>query len=227
MTDLTKVCATCKSEKPMQEFYGDKTRADGKRQHCKACDKAKSAQRYANRVKLDTGAMVGEESRLECPTCGDTFTTPNRNRKFCSTKCKNVDTWTRERSRSGRRYQSERCCFTCGEQFTAEHPKWINCSPECIKQYNTYMRGSHKTRAMLYGVEYQRVPKIKIYDRDKWTCGLCGELIDKGAKYPDPLSVSLDHVVPISHGGPHTPANLQAAHWICNVSKSNRVEEET
>lgn len=36
------------------------------------------------------------------------------------------------------------------------------------------------------------------------------------------MSASLDHVVPLSLGGAHTPENTQASHLICNGRKGNR-----
>lgn len=42
--------------------------------------------------------------------------------------------------------------------------------------------------------------------------------------YPNPLSASLDHVVPLAWGGEHTAANVQLAHLKCNVAKGARSE---
>jgi HNH endonuclease len=36
---------------------------------------------------------------------------------------------------------------------------------------------------------------------------------------PDPLSKSLDHLIPLSRGGTHEPANVSLAHLRCNVSR--------
>lgn len=63
-----------------------------------------------------------------------------------------------------------------------------------------------------------------VYERDSWECGLCGEPVDSGLEYPDPLSASLDHVVPLSLGGAHSLENVQLAHLSCNVRKGARVE---
>lgn len=57
-------------------------------------------------------------------------------------------------------------------------------------------------------------------------CGICGKLVDKSLKYPNPLSSCIDHIVPIDRGGhPSDIANLQLAHWICNRQKSNKLME--
>lgn len=33
---------------------------------------------------------------------------------------------------------------------------------------------------------------------------------------------SIDHIVPLSQGGTHELANVQLAHYRCNLSKNNR-----
>lgn len=62
----------------------------------------------------------------------------------------------------------------------------------------------------------------EIFDRDAWRCGFCGEAIDPALKWPDPGSVSLDHIVPLIHGGEHSRENTRAAHLGCNSADGNR-----
>jgi len=50
--------------------------------------------------------------------------------------------------------------------------------------------------------------------------------VDPSLKYPDPMSVSLDHIVPVSLGGMHAMSNVQCSHLFCNLSKNNRVAQE-
>lgn len=65
---------------------------------------------------------------------------------------------------------------------------------------------------------------LELADRDGPWCKLCGVPVDFAAAYPDPWSGSVDHIIPWSRGGAHDPANLQLAHLICNIRKSNRVD---
>jgi hypothetical protein len=34
------------------------------------------------------------------------------------------------------------------------------------------------------------------------------------------MAATLDHIIPISQGGTHTPDNVKTAHWICNVKRN-------
>lgn len=80
-----------------------------------------------------------------------------------------------------------------------------------------------RRRALKVGAECEYVQPAEVYVRDGWICGLCYAPVDPLTTYPDPQSASLDHVVPLSKGGPHTYANTQLAHLSCNVAKGNRV----
>ncbi len=57
------------------------------------------------------------------------------------------------------------------------------------------------------------------------TCGICGGLLDKTLKAPDPWSPVVDHRLPVKLY-PHLaldPANTIAAHRKCNRDKSDRL----
>ncbi|MDG1950486.1 MAG: HNH endonuclease signature motif containing protein [bacterium] len=49
--------------------------------------------------------------------------------------------------------------------------------------------------------------------------------IDRTLRYPDLMSASLDHVVPLSKGGANSAENFQASHLSCNISIGNRKTE--
>jgi hypothetical protein len=111
-------------------------------------------------------------------------------------------------NRSGKRpqYSQRRYCDSC---FDAK--VWIK-APGVRSE-------SHYARAIRFGVERERVNRLRVFERDKWRCGICRKRVDKRLKYPHPMSASLDHIVPMVHGGGHTYANGQCAHLKCNVDK--------
>ena len=117
----------------------------------------------------------------------------------------------------------------------------VQCSAECkrdhknaqSRQYwpkayqrdrDSHFASAQRRRAAQRGATVEYFKNTEIFERDGWACQLCGLPIDRDARKPDPLSVSLDHIVPISLGGAHSRANTQCAHLSCNVRKSNKYE---
>lgn len=85
-------------------------------------------------------------------------------------------------------------------------------------------RSSYLSRARAAGVvspEADYVDPIAVYEACDWMCGICGSSIDRSLTHPDPWSVTLDHIQPVTAEGHHVRENLQAAHWWCNVVKGN------
>lgn len=57
-------------------------------------------------------------------------------------------------------------------------------------------------------------------------CGICGQPVDKRLKFPDPMSATIDHIIPLAKGGTNDQENLQLAHFWCNRQKSDRLANE-
>lgn len=57
--------------------------------------------------------------------------------------------------------------------------------------------------------------------KDQPPCHLCGKPINYQAHHLDPLSFTIDHIVPVNRGGPDTLDNIAAAHRACNRTKSD------
>lgn len=157
-----------------------------------------------------------------CQHCERWICQPNR-RKFCSHSCWRTYTY---RIRDGR-------CKTCSTDIDDPQHRRSFCD-ECRdarhrEQYAAWRRGyrsrygkSYRARARQHGVEYELINRTKVFNRDGWNCGICRKPINRRLKPPHPMSASLDHIQPMSHGGNHTYVNVQAAHHICNSLKSNR-----
>lgn len=73
--------------------------------------------------------------------------------------------------------------------------------------------------------EYKKNRRRVLEESD--VCALCGKPIDRSLRFPDPMSATVDHIIPIIKGGhPSDPANLQAAHLICNQMKGAKLTIE-
>lgn len=66
----------------------------------------------------------------------------------------------------------------------------------------------------------------KIYATQS-VCAICGQPVDFSLKWPDPMSKTIDHIIPVSKGGhPSDISNLQLAHFTCNRHKGDHVPGE-
>lgn len=55
-------------------------------------------------------------------------------------------------------------------------------------------------------------------------CRLCGVDVDLSVRFPDPMSGSVDHILPVSRGGANDLDNLQLAHLVCNMRKGANLD---
>lgn len=74
------------------------------------------------------------------------------------------------------------------------------------------------------GGQALRTARAQALDRFGPWCGRCGRWIDTRLKGPDPMSLSLGHIQPLSRGGTDHPHNLRPEHLACNVAAGNRIE---
>ena len=63
----------------------------------------------------------------------------------------------------------------------------------------------------------------RIISRGKPPCHICGEPIDYSAKWLDPLSFQIDHVIPLHKGGTDTLDNCAPSHRYCNRQRGDRL----
>lgn len=137
----------------------------------------------------------------------------------------------RNRTRYRARVHEPRPCDICGTTYAPKRSDSLTCSQPCRNRLNnqrgrdTRARINHSRRAAGKGVFAEDVSLADIAERDRWKCQLCGKRVNRRLKFPDPLSQSLDHVIPLSLGGDHSRANCQLAHLGCNCSKGARIRE--
>ena len=87
------------------------------------------------------------------------------------------------------------------------------------KKRASALKGSHTRRARMNNAFVEVVDQIKVFNRDKWICQLCGYSVSKLRDRNLVDIASLDHIIPISKGGEHSYANTQLAHLSCNLRK--------
>ena len=166
---------------------------------------------------------------FECRICGKLRTTRNRRAVFCNSDCVAED--NRRRARHPHPMITAPCA-ACGKAFTYQRysrPRVLCDRLACrklrekqlnpIAWNNARARQRHARRARAMGGVVERFDPIYVFERDHWTCGLCGKAVNRRLHNPHPLSATLDHIVPLASGGDHSLINVQLAHMICNSLK--------
>lgn len=184
--------------------------------------------------------------QIVCAHCGRDATVTKTTAKYCSHACfydarygeQRSREYTREAIRLKRRSKAlgrlEKAaagtrghgvwtagvCRSCGTTFVRHSfsTPVVYCSGACRRREKVTLR-----RALQHDLDAGMVSRIAIYQRDDWTCHICGDPVDRDAVVPDLAAPVLDHVVPLARGGAHDEVNLRTAHFYCNSVKRDLV----
>ena len=216
-------------------------------------DEHRARMRENMRAKRAAGIETERMEDRTCESCGGRYRIePRRSQRFCSHKCHASSLDMADLSRRARALV-ERRCDGCGEAFTGTRQRRF-CSQvcqyvsrfgatcavawsECGECGSRFAHDARRMRAMCGGsckdaAFYRkkrrpwRAAAMVVHVRDGFTCWLCGEGTSTKWSKSDPLSPTLDHIVPRSMGGDDSLDNLATAHWVCNSVRGNAVELE-
>lgn len=146
----------------------------------------------------------------QCVVCDAAFVA--RRKRSC---CGDVCLREKARAESLRAYHEKRkyveraakTCAGCGIRFEPHHGAQTKyCTAKCGRRDFARRHGKNNlTRARAAGVLYEPVDPIRVFDRDGWTCAMCGVKTPRGLRgsYCE-NAPELDHVIPIARGGSHT-----------------------
>lgn len=191
-----KACTRCGLSKPLSEFGANRRAPDGLSWWCADCRRE-----YQRRWRAENPDKVLGSSR-------------------------------RFYAKHLARPRIARVCDLCGAAFTTARKDQRFCGAKCS---NTYHRrkspdpwnerrraNDQKRRALKAGASTGVAVRLsEIRDRDGDRCGICKKKVN-GEAWPHPLSASLDHIIPLSQGGSHDPANVRLTHLVCNTRRGNR-----
>ena len=167
----------------------------------------------------------------KCKACNKFFASKSSIIKFCPQCRESGKMQMHYYAQSGKHQRKTRAgvCKECGEVFVNKYgdKRRVYCSDEChkkaYKKTESYKaqtkRRNRRRRARMAGANSIPYNDIDIFNRDAWICQICGTLVDKNTRHPHPLSPTIDHIIPLSKGGPDEPGNVQLAHFICNSRK--------
>ena len=159
-------------------------------------------------------------SNRTCRLCGSAFESTIPSKVYCSARCKDRGKpsakWQgRENAPKGSHghggYSRGCRCDICREAKNAAQRKF---SRRRFEETGQWPRGRWIREAV----------RLALYERDGWTCQICGEPVNQTPWANDPRDATLDHIIPRSKGGTHDPENLRTACHLCNASRGDREE---
>lgn len=213
-----------------------------KRRH-KAHPERERARRRRRRQRRAAGRMVIRE----CENCGTAFEFDHQNRakprRACSVFCSAM--LRKMLSRQPMHVYAAKECTRCGSEiptkighfplpdkcsrcrnwrlrqspiWRASLKRWQEKNPNKVRAYN------HRERARRRGAKKTGlVVPAEIFDRDGWRCQFCRCKVKKPTSRGGLKEATIDHIIPLSRGGSHTEANVQAACRMCNSKKNNKL----
>lgn len=208
--------------------------ADTKKYNEKSLQWSRDNREHANEVRnkrLKERQAARPLRRFVCSICGIDFERPNapgHPPNVCSSECK------AERSR-----RQAKQWFKDNPERVSSHPsrnpehrsrvfrEWYEANREReIQRAVDYAKGAGREaklardarrRALRLGSpESEDFTLDEIFERDGGVCHLCSKSVSR-------RDATMDHVVPLTRGGPHTRVNVKLAHRGCNSRKGDRL----
>lgn len=220
------------------EFCGELFRSD------------RATKRFCNRsCKIRAGSVRRTSLECTCSFCGKFFSPKKSDRtKFCSREC-SFGNKAKNAAERKPTLKPKRPCVRCNETLIASNKHYctgclqaytpvprtrsvcIECGApimgtaakrkckRCVRKRSHRMR-KHRQRARHFGVSYEPINVVAVFDRDSWRCQVCGVRTPKSKRgtFAD-NAPELDHRVPMSRGGSHTWENVQCCCRSCNIAK--------
>ena len=189
---------------------------------CADCKRAYS--RVRNR--LTRAPATPQLVTTTCPWCWKSFQrNVKKGQRYCSQVCSQ-----RTRSQLTIWHAIDRChlphCEDCGQVGGFNPFSAFICSG-CSFERSKLRRheGEAKRQAAMRAGD-RSINWRGLGDRDNWICHLCRRSVPKQVGTPKKKNgATVDHLDPLSDGGPHQWENVALAHWSCNISRGARASE--
>jgi len=144
-------------------------------------------QRAANKVK--TWQWRSIISYRPCDGCGKPITQGKRSKQVCNAACYRLVAGMTPRGSEvvGRCKCGGAITYTLTSMHRTHCDKCKRANAKArrrdyraaSRQSGTYIGSDHRKRARKYNVDYEPIQPRYIYERDNWTCHLCGERVHK------------------------------------------------
>lgn len=218
---MTKRCPRCGETKPLEDFPPNRTKASGRHSYCRPCMNA--YHRAWDRAHPEHGApRVRDYRARNADRLPEMRRRWNQNRRLrdpdyskrryyanLEAARKVARDWYRAHAEDQREKVAQRRAAD-PEAIRIREREWrLKNLPKrrAIERVKSHRRRSRKAGN---GTEPYTLTEIRSRDRD--LCHICGSPVTDD-------TISIDHLIPILHGGPDTPWNVAIAHKACNFSR--------
>jgi hypothetical protein len=202
---MQKTCTACGESQSVSAFGAGKNYSDGLNCHCKACA-ARATRAYRERIGVDAINATRREAYAADPERyrGVTAKWRRDNPK------KNSESYARWRRANL-------------ESADGNARRWKKNNPERHRALKDKAEAKRRAGTKL---EATPVDRLAVFARDGWRCRACLMEVQPNATPKTRLAPELDHIVPLSRGGSHTPDNVQLLCSRCNMRKGARLTTE-
>ena len=209
---MTKTCPKCKEEKDSGEFHRDRTKKDKLSIACKACRRVPQEVRKKNSVVREQS--ITSMGKKVCQKCKEEkgieeFSRSEEQKDGSQSKCKACFCAYRKSNCEQLKVKERASYEKNRERDLANNKKYLRDHPEIRKARHI------KRRALLKKSQIGKIDIRVIIKRHGMLCHLCGIKLTK-------KTLTIDHLIPISKGGPTVNWNLAPACNSCNIKKGNR-----
>lgn len=233
MADATrKTCSRCRDDLPASEFHKNSRHPSGLQTYCKACSREKLRENRAkNPERTRAQGRENMRRRRERDPQG-VIEYQRRWRADNPDKIRESKTAWNQANYAKMRLHANRA----SRKWKAANPvkvrrgsiAWAVANPDKVATKSRKWRDSHpikvraarsRRRALIRSTSIGAVDLDLLWVRQCAVCALCNQRIDHSLAWPEPMSRSVDHIVPLSKGGTHEQANLAWTHLVCNLKK--------
>lgn len=225
---VEKYCPKCSTSKSITDFGRDSSRIDGRYTYCKECRRRPPSAAEAELLRL------AKKNQKRCTKCNkikpfSAYDKDSTKRLGLASSCKKCHA-DRKRNRAKEWHSRQE---ELDRLFLEGKSRCTKCGS--IKRLHMFLK-SKRTKLGIYRLckdcnnEYRtrRRPSNRdytnweVFEDDEFTCYLCEEVLDPTLRHPNPKSLSIDHVIPLSLGGSDSRENVRTTCLECNLDKRAR-----
>lgn len=203
-----RTCARCGTTSDVTAFAKERRAPDGLASYCRPCSRQRKREEYARNAETYNARS-------------DAYYEANRDAvlaqqaQYRAENAERILAYEDERSGRPERVEQRRQRYLRNyEQARPEVREWFRAHPSHSNKWRSQQRLiAHGFPEVAAAAEL--VDLDEMYERYNGCCGICGDPVAR-------FDMTVDHIKPISLGGPHDRANCQPAHLRCNQAKGRR-----